>query len=222
MISFNRVSVQRNDTMLIKDVTFTVETGEKAVIYGKSGSGKSTILLTLVGARTPSAGTIFFDGKNVSAENIGTIRRSVAFVLQEPVLGAPTVRESLLLPFTFAANKEDKPSLDTMKTVLERLHLPENILDKSSSVLSGGEKQRIAIARSLLLQKQVYVLDEVTSALDSESKKALLDLFANSRFTIISVSHDPDWFSICNKAIHINDGTVDHIGEKPLSDTKNP
>lgn len=72
----------------------------------------------------------------------------------------------------------------------------------------GGEKQRISIARSLLLDKKIFLLDEVTSALDPESKKAVLSLFTEDTYTILSVSHDPDWFTICDTYIEIEDGRV--------------
>lgn len=212
MISFENVSLKHHDRYLIHDISFSINKGEKAVIYGKSGSGKTTILLTLVGARIPTSGTIFFAGKPVSPETIADIRRSIGFVMQEPDLGAPTVKESLLVPFTFSNNKGHTPSHGHIQQILEKLNLSNNILSKPAAIISGGEKQRLAVARSLLLDKKVYVLDEVTSALDKESKKALLDLFSKPEFTIISVSHDPAWFSICSKAICLSEGKITSIG----------
>ncbi len=215
MISFDHVSVEYDGIRLLNDVTFSIERGEKVVLYGKSGSGKSTVLLTLIGARELSKGTIYFEGEPVNSANISRVRRSTAFVMQEPELGAPTVYESLMLPFTFDSNKKEKPSVQRIEKILMNLHLTPEILEKSTDIISGGEKQRVAIARSLLLEKEIYVLDEVTSALDPQSKKALLDLFTNSPYTIISVSHDPQWFGICTKAIKIDSGSVTDISSKP-------
>ena len=114
-------------------------------------------------------------------------------------------------------NRENLPPEERIKETLEKLRLKNDILDKDSSVVSGGEKQRIAIARSLLQNKSVFLADEITSALDAESKKAVLELFKKEQFTMISVSHDPDWFGICSRFIKIDNGEIIDISEKPDS-----
>ena len=91
----------------------------------------------------------------------------------------------------------------------------KDILEKEVSFLSGGEKQRVAIARAMLLNKKIFLLDEVTSALDIESKRAVLKLFTEAPYTIISVSHDPDWFKICSRFIKIEDGRIAEINDTP-------
>ena len=112
---------------------------------------------------------------------IAEIRRCAAYIGQEPVLGAETVRDALLLPFQFKAHRASKPPEPKLVEALRLLHLPEAILNQDCSRVSGGEKQRIALARGLLLGKSLYLLDEVTSALDTESKQAVFDVFADPR-----------------------------------------
>jgi putative ABC transport system ATP-binding protein len=215
MVKFDKVTVEYDGKVIIQDVSFHIGENEKAVIYGKSGSGKSTILTTTVGAHIPSGGKVYFNCEPVNADNILQIRRAVAFIGQEPVLGAENIRDSLLLPFSYKVNRGKVPPEDKISTILKELHLKEDILQKDASVVSGGEKQRIAIARALLLEKRIFLLDEVTSALDPESKQAVLELFKKEGYTIISVSHDPDWFKTCSIFIKVKNGKISRISDSP-------
>ncbi len=211
MILFKNVVVAFGPDAVLRDITFWVETGEKAVILGPSGSGKSTVLLTAAGARVPQSGAVFFNGVRLTPASVAEVRQSLAFIMQEPVLGAERTREALLLPFTFHANRGRAPTPEKIMHMLSRIRLEPSILDKPVAVLSGGEKQRIAIARALLMRKNVFLLDEITSALDVESRIAIAELFANPEFTILSVSHDPQWQSVCTKRIRLEAGAVVHV-----------
>ena len=215
MIRFDTVTVSYGSTSIIRDISFEVAEYERVVLYGKSGSGKSTVLTTIVGAHAPQYGTIYFDNQAVNRKNIESIRRAVSFIGQEPLLGTEKTRDALLLPFTIRAHRGKAPSPTEVETILEDLQLNQEILDKEVSFLSGGEKQRIAIARAILLNKKIFLLDEVTSALDIESKRAVLQLFTKTPYTIISVSHDPDWFKICSRFIKIENGRIAEITDTP-------
>ncbi|AEG02085.1 ABC transporter ATP-binding protein [Methylomonas methanica] len=193
IIRFDEVSVTVNDKNLLSQVSFTLRTGEKAVLCGKSGSGKSTILKTLLGMHRLAAGQIYFNGQPLTAKAVQSVRRCTAYIGQEPILGADTVRAALLLPFQFKAHRHRPPSESQLQQVLHRLQLPSELLERECAAISGGEKQRLALARGLLLDKTVYLLDEVTSALDQESKQAVFEVFADPRFTVLAVAHDADW-----------------------------
>jgi putative ABC transport system ATP-binding protein len=211
MIAFDAVTVRTGTTTLLADVTFTVAEGEKAVIGGPTGSGKSTVLLTLLGAHRPAHGTIRVDDMVLSTETVAAIRGRVAFIAQEPVLGSGAVRDALLLPFTFKANRHIRPADEQVRAVLDKLRLPETILDRDIAVVSGGEKQRIAIARALLMGKKIFVVDEITSALDEESNRVVLELFLASGFTVLAVAHHPLWQRRFDKLIVLRDGRVADI-----------
>ena len=105
------------------------------------------------------------------------------------MLGAESVREALLLPYQYKTHRYHHPTGAQLIEALDRLQLPTAILSRVSSRISGGEKQRVALARGLLLRKQLYLLDEVTSTLDAESKKVVFDVFSDPQLTVLSVAH---------------------------------
>ncbi|NTV47003.1 MAG: ATP-binding cassette domain-containing protein [Chlorobiales bacterium] len=208
MIQFDNVHISRNGKDILSGVSFYIKEGEKVVFRGKSGSGKSTILKTIVGSYKPDKGTIYFQDKPLGRENIAAVRNAVSFIGQEPVLGAETVREALLLPFTFKAHRQSRPSEEKLNEILKVLYLSPKILERKSSQVSGGEKQRIAIARALLIGKTCFLADEITSALDPESKSAVMACLFRPEITLMSVSHDPDWIAKCERVIEVEEGHV--------------
>lgn len=208
MIEFDEVTVKAGDKRILDGVSFSLAAGEKAVITGPTGSGKSTILLTLLGAYEIARGRVFFDGRELSTETLSTVRRSIAWIGQEPILGDGTVREALLLPFQFAANRTAAPTEERLLEALASLELEESILGRRTSVISGGEKQRVAITRALLLDKRVFLADEITSALDEHSSAVVKTLFLTDGFTVLTVSHDPQWRQSFGTTISIVAGRV--------------
>lgn len=208
LIRFDRVSVSVRGKPILTDLSFTLGAGEKAVLRGRSGSGKSTVLKTLLGLYPLAGGRILFDDEPLDPSAVRIIRRRAAYSGQEPILGAETVREALMLPFQFETHRENKPSERRLIDALARLHLSPDILEQECRRVSGGEKQRIAIARALLLGKNLYLLDEVTSALDAESKRTVLDVFGDPGFTVLSVAHDPDWDTRCDVVLELDGGRL--------------
>jgi len=213
LIQFDRVGVSIHGKAILAGISFGLNVGDKAVFRGKSGAGKSTVLKTLLGLYPLTRGTVCFQGKPLDKAVIAEIRRCAAYIGQEPVLGAETVRDALLLPFQFKAHRASKPSEPKLIEALRLLHLPEAILSQDCGRVSGGEKQRIALARGLLLGKSLYLLDEVTSALDVESKQAVFDVFADPRLTVLSVAHDPDWIHRCGRVFDLEAGHLTEEGQ---------
>jgi putative ABC transport system ATP-binding protein len=205
MIQFKNVSLTLHKQLLLDKTDLQVALGDHMVIRGSSGCGKSSLLKIAVGALPMSAGTVKVAGLELSAKTVADIRSQIAFIGQEPILGADSVKEALLLPFSFKAHQQTKPSDDLIFQTLERLHLAASILDKPSKRISGGEKQRIAIARALLLNKTVFFADEITSALDPESKQAVMAELFRQEITMLSVSHDPDWINASNRIVEIQE-----------------
>jgi putative ABC transport system ATP-binding protein len=211
IIRFDQVSVTTHEKAILSGLSFALFPGEKAMLYGKSGSGKSSVLRTLLGLHPLKSGTVFFHEKPLTPASIHTIRSCTAYIGQEPVLGAENVRDALLLPFQFKAHREHRPTEAQLIEVLQRLQLPEDILSQESNRISGGEKQRIALARGLLLEKKLYLLDEVTSALDAESKQAVFDVFSDPQLTVLAVAHDPEWLERCDIIFEIEAGRLTRV-----------
>ena len=205
MIVFDNITLKVHTQTLLEGTSLMLTDGEKAVLRGTSGSGKSSLLKSAVGAIPIQSGRVRIDGVEMSAETVSEIRARVAFIGQEPVLGAERVHDALLMPFRFKAHRHNLPDKEKIHALLERLHLSKEILDKPCARISGGEKQRIAIARALLLGKTIFLADEITSALDPESRAAVMDELFRPDITLLSVSHDPEWIARGNRVIEIAD-----------------
>ncbi|WP_340122187.1 ABC transporter ATP-binding protein [Methylobacter svalbardensis] len=211
IIRFDQVSVTSHKKILLANISFRLFTGEKAVLCGKSGSGKSSVLRTLLGLHPLKSGTVYFQENPLTPESVQTIRSCTAYIGQEPILGAENVREALLLPFQYKIHRGHQPTQAQLIEVLQRLQLPENILDQDSNRISGGEKQRIALARGMLLGKKLYLLDEVTSALDADSKQVVFEVFSDPQLTVLSVAHDPEWLERCDIIFELEAGRLTEV-----------
>jgi putative ABC transport system ATP-binding protein len=142
-------------------------------LTGASGSGKTTILKMLNKMISPTQGRILFKGKDLHDTNTVLHRRNVTMLSQTPVTFEGDIRENLYIGLRFA--QKDIPKEDRMTNVLERVQL-DKPLDSPASILSGGEKQRLSLARVILLDPDVYLLDEPSSSLDDETEKIIIEM----------------------------------------------
>jgi putative ABC transport system ATP-binding protein len=194
VIRFKDVSVKFHDEFLFENLDFELKRGDKLLVYGKSGEGKTTIIRLMLGFECPHDGTIFFEGHRLDRKTVWYARRKIAHVSQNLDIGDGPVRGLINRVMAFKANENIKPSNAELSDWLNFLRLKESILREHFEKLSGGEKQRIAILIALLLKRDVFLLDEVTSALDSELKEKVIDYFTSrSDATVIVISHDKDW-----------------------------
>ncbi|MEE9367847.1 MAG: ATP-binding cassette domain-containing protein [Pontiella sp.] len=213
MLEFNDITLQVHQQLLLEQVSLQMATGDKVVICGPSGSGKSSLLKATVGALPLSGGKVRVEGKELSAQTVAEIRAGIAFIGQEPELCAERVHEALLLPFKFKTHRHNTPNKYQILEYLERLQLPEAILNKPCNRISGGEKQRIVIIRALLLGKSIFLADEVTSALDPESRATVMTELFRPEITLLSVSHDPEWICACSRLVEFSNHQLVEAGK---------
>lgn len=205
MIEFRDVTFIYDGKPLIEHFTETIETGEKVVLYGSSGTGKSTLLGAIAGFVRPDNGEIAIDGKIMNGESIQLFRQQIAWVPQEFTLPYNTVREMIDAPFLFRINRQKRPSRHKILKEFEKLGLEEILYEKKASEVSGGQRQRIMIVIARLLGKEYTLVDEPTSALDENSIGSLINYIQNfgSSETVVMVSHDNRFISAFDRKIQI-------------------
>jgi putative ABC transport system ATP-binding protein len=147
----------------------------------------------LLGFTKPAEGTLYFRNRVIDSRTCWEARKEIAYVVQDTDLGEGKVKNLLDEIFLYRTNKE-KLDHEKLRVIMQELELEGNILDKNFQELSGGEKQRIGILIALLLNRDIYLLDEVTSALDANLKKKVSDYFlAREDWTLLVISHDREW-----------------------------
>ncbi|MFC2130293.1 ATP-binding cassette domain-containing protein [Bacteroidota bacterium] len=205
MINFINIKLKLNSRILFENFNFSIEKGEKAALKGRSGRGKTTLFNMIMGFSKPDSGKIIFDSNELSMKNIREIRKRISWLPQNSnIIGRGRVKEQVMIPFRFSANKHLLPDNRILEEELEKINLEKSILDSSFDEISGGEKQRIGIMICRLLKRDLMLLDEPTSALDKENLNAVIDyLCAEKETTILSASHDEEWLKHCNNVIEI-------------------
>ena len=205
-----------NKVEALKNVSFSVEQGEYVAIMGESGSGKTTLLNILAALDKPTAGTVLLDGKDVSkikeSQTAQFRRDNLGFVFQEfNLLDTFSVEDNIYLPLVLSGKSHAEMS-KRLSPIAEQLGI-KDLLKKYPYEISGGQKQRAAVARALITAPKLILADEPTGALDSKSTDELLDLFAQinkSGQTILMVTHSIKAASRAGRVLFIKDGEVFH------------
>lgn len=204
---------------VLKDINFKVEDGEIVGIIGLSGAGKTSLLRTLNLLQVPTSGKILLDGVDLTSldkEELRKIRKKISIVFQHfNLLSSRTVFQNVALPLEIEdlSKKEIEEKVNKM---LESMNLiPRK--DAYPSQLSGGEKQRTAIARALISNPDIILFDEPTSSLDPKTTQKILDLILeinrSTRKSILIVTHEMDVIKkICDKVVYLKNGYVNFVG----------
>ncbi|MGE7624347.1 ABC transporter ATP-binding protein [Viridibacillus sp. NPDC096237] len=192
-IHFSHVNFQTGDTKIIKDVTGSFPRGKITTLVGPSGAGKTTLLKMCNGLISPTAGEIFIHNELITTYDPIDLRRNVGMALQAAPMIKGTVFENLELPLALQ-NKELLE--ENAISYLEDVGLERSFLHKDADELSGGQRQKVSIARTLVNQSEILLLDEITSALDRASVKEIEDLIVkiNKKYnvTMIWITHNLD------------------------------
>ncbi len=213
-VQLDHIRVDYDGKSVVRDVSFSVDDGEFAVLVGPSGSGKSTILRTITGYAPIDAGTVWIDGKDMTYAPVK--ERDIAMVFQNLALYPHlTVRQNWEFPLRAAR----MPKADQARRVEEvgRILEMTPLLHRYPHQLSGGQKQRVAMGRALVRNPQLFLLDEPLGALDAklrvEARSAFKTLQRDLGITTIYVTHDQiEAQALGTKIIVVNDGVVQQIG----------
>lgn len=200
----------------LSDVSFSVEKGEYVAIMGESGSGKTTLLNILAALDKPSGGTVLLNGRDIKGikdkEMAAFRRKNLGFVFQEfNLLDTFSIEDNIYLPLVLAGEKYGQMR-EKLDQIAGRLGLAE-LLKKYPYEVSGGQKQRAAVARALITRPQLILADEPTGALDSRSSDELMKLFSQVNRegqTILMVTHSVKAASSVGRVLFIRDGQVFH------------
>ena len=200
----------------LRAVDLKIGKGERAAITGRSGSGKSTLMHLLACLDEPTSGSVLLDGKDISglSERERNVLRNekFGFVFQQFFLnGRETVLENVALPLRIRGWRESKIR-SAAKAALASVEL-EDKAGKRAKDLSGGEKQRVCVARALVGEPQTIFADEPTGNLDSTTGKLLEDMLfqlnAARGITLVIVTHDPDLARRCGRVVNVKDGRIE-------------
>ena len=200
----------------LRDVNFEVEEGEYVAIMGESGSGKTTLLNILAALDRPTAGSVLLDGKDLAGvreSDMAAFRRDhLGFVFQEfNLLDTFSLKDNICLPLVLAG-KSWREMEQRLLPLTQRLGI-DQLLAKYPYEVSGGQKQRAAVARALITEPRILLADEPTGALDSRATDELLDLFGQINAagqTILMVTHSVRAASRAGRVLFIKDGRVFH------------
>lgn len=205
-----------NQVQALSDVNFAVEKGEYVAIMGESGSGKTTLLNILAALDRPTSGQVLLDGRNFAAmkdKEVASFRReNLGFVFQDfNLLDTFSLKDNIYLPLVLSHTPYQEMESRLMP-IAKRLGI-EELLEKYPYEVSGGQKQRAAVARALITQPKIILADEPTGALDSKATTHLLHLFGEinqTGQTILMVTHSTKAASHASRVLFIRDGMVFH------------
>lgn len=205
-----------NQVQALSNVCFSVDSGEYVAIMGESGSGKTTLLNILAALDQPTSGEVFLDGKNLATlreKELSSFRRdNLGFVFQDfNLLDNFTIQDNIFLPLVLSGKKYKEMNA-RLQPIARKLGIFD-ILSKYPYEVSGGQKQRAAVARALITNPKLILADEPTGALDSRSTDDLLRLFNQVNAdgqTILMVTHSTKAASHASRVLFIKDGQVFH------------
>lgn len=223
-IRFSGVSVKNSRRhrvtrkWMLNNVSFDINNGERIAVMGKNGAGKSTLIKLLLRLSDPQQGSIEFDGKNIKQFTLSSLRNKFSVVFQDSIFFGLTLYENIAFGKSDATSEEiqqcvERCGIDQWIGKLKKGH--ETVVKRQGTIFSGGEKQKIAIARALLRDGDIWLLDEPTNDLDEISKENLIKLLVNvtSGKTTFWVTHDQSILQYCTRVLILDEGNVVFLGK---------
>lgn len=210
ILKIENLNLEIGTVKILKDISFTVQKKEIIALLGPSGSGKSSLLKSINMLNTPSCGQIKYHNNDIQEIGPMALRKKIGYVLQKPTLFGNDVMENLKYPCELHQKVFD---INLVEFYLKKVNLKPDILEKKPNELSGGEQQRISLVRTLLLEPEIILLDEVTSALDEDNTLLIEELIKyeneNNELTVIFISHNNEQAKrLAQKVIYMEEGVI--------------
>jgi ABC-type bacteriocin/lantibiotic exporter with double-glycine peptidase domain len=214
----SHVTFRYNEKMpyLFEDLSFKIKAGEYVAFVGKSGCGKSTIMRLLLGFETPERGSIYFGKHDISRIDVRSFRKStVGVVLQNAKMISGSILDNITLGSPTATEEDAWKAAEIAGIAEDIREMPmgmHTMISEGSGGISGGQRQRLIIARTVCRDRKVLMLDEATSALDNITQKAVAESLSKLKCTRIVVAHRLSTVKHCDRIMVIDHGTIAEEG----------
>ncbi len=216
-IELNNVSFRYNESMppVLDDLTLKIRPGQYVAIVGKTGCGKSTLIRLLLGFETPQKGAVYYDGKDISSIDLRSLRKKLGVVTQDGKLFQGDILSNIIISAPWLTEKEAWDAAETAGIADDIRAMPmgmNTIISEGSGGISGGQRQRLMIARAIAPKPKILIFDEATSALDNITQKQVSDSLAKLKCTRIVVAHRLSTIKECDRIIVIDKGKIAEDG----------
>lgn len=226
LVKLKEVTKRYGDAIALYPTNLSVESGKTTVLIGPSGCGKSTLLRLIIRLIEPDSGSLEFDGKAVTANNIDALRRRVGYVIQEGGLFPHLTARANVLLMAHHIGKSGEEMHNRLLELSELTRFSENLLPRYPGELSGGQRQRVSLMRALMLSPELLLLDEPLGALDplvrASLQKDLKEIFTRLCQTVVFVTHDlaeaiyfADQIVLMNEGRIVQTGTITDLRDRP-------
>lgn len=209
LLEFQTVSLVNGGKTILDNISVNIDAGDFIAIIGRSGSGKSTFLKLCSHLVSPTNGKILYKGKDMMEYSATELRKKIAYCFQIPYLFGDSIMDNLNFPFSIRNMKPDQKRINELFSLF---NMPPDFLSRDVKNLSGGEKQRIALIRTLLFKPEVLLLDEITSALDTDNMQIVENAIVSlnkEAITILWITHNPEQSRrLANKLLTIEAGNI--------------
>ena len=220
------VRLRRGDILALDNVSLALPARQTTAVLGASGSGKSTLIQLIIGLLSPDEGSVSTLGERLAADNVARLRKRIGYAIQEiALLPHMRVRKNIVLP-ALLSGWTDAEQAERLAEGIERMHLPESVLDRYPHELSGGQQQRAGLCRAMMLRPELLLLDEPFSGLDTMTRRSIhaqfLEIRAKIPISTVLVTHDPDEaIRLADQIVVMRRGLVQQFG--PVADVlENP
>lgn len=219
IIRFDHVSKSYGEHHILSDFCLNIDKGEFLTVIGSSGSGKTTILKMINGLLSPTLGTIYVDGKDISKENQTLLRRNIGYVIQGiGLFPHMSVKKNIAYVPSLLNGHDKQRTAHAVERLIKVVGLDEEMLERYPAELSGGQRQRVGIARALAANPEILLMDEPFGAVDEITRKMLQNEIARIhkelRVTIVFITHDiKEAMKLGDRVLVMDKGKIEQLGK---------